>query len=405
MRKGKIVILLIVAALAAGTGYRVYRLITAKEKQPESSDSAAVAVKVTPVEVGTIRRDIRLTGDVQAETSVQVFPKCPGRLLEPTEKHLEKARALYKEGAISEEPVAKIEEVDEGYVVAKGQVIAVIDHENPEAQVNQARAALTTADAQLNQADVALTQTEKDLERTRNLEKEGAASKQALEKIEAEYKSLVQQKNVAEARVTQSRAAFNQAQILLAECFITAPISGIISQRFLETGDMAMVTRPIFAIVDVDKVEVTADLPERNLNDVREGAEVSMGVDAFPGRVFKGIITKISPTLNVVNRTAKLEITVPNSDHALKPGMFARVTMNIAERKGVPVIPEAAVLGDESGRYVFVVGSGVAHRRNVTLGLEEGPTVEVAEGLQPGEMLVTAGHQKLLEGQSVQVEK
>jgi len=404
-KKRKILVLMIVLALAAGSGYRVYRRVTEKKKKPVSSDPAVIVVKAAPVKLGAIRWGIRLTGDVNASTSVQVFPKCPGRLIEPAQKHLDKVRKLYKDGAVSEEPVAKIEEVDEGDLVTKGQIIAVVDHENPDAQVNQAKAALTTAQAQLGQADVALTQIEKDLERTRNLEKEGAASKQALEKMEAEHKSLVEQKNVADARIKQSEAALVQAQIQLAECFITAPISGIVAERYLETGDMAMVTRPLFAIADIDRVEITADLPERYLTEVHPGADVSMEVDAFVGRLFKGAIAKISPTLNVVNRTAELEIAVPNPDHALKPGMFARVTLVFLEKKEVPVIPEAVVLRDESGGYVFIVEKGAAHRRTVALGLEEGPMVEVVEGLRPGEMLVTAGQQKLSEGQSVQVQK
>lgn len=404
-KKGKIFVLLIVLALAAGSGYRVYRLVTEKQNKPASSDPAVIVVKAAPVELGAIRWGVRLTGDVKAVTSVQVFPKCPGRLIEPAQKHLDKVLRLYKEGAVSEEPVAKIEEVDEGDLVTKGQIIAVVDHENLDAQVNQANAALTTSQAQLKQADVALTQIEKDLERTRNLAKEGAASKQALEKMEAERENLAEQKNVADARIKQSEAALVQAQIQLAECFITAPISGIVAERYLETGDMAMVTRPLFAIADIDNVDITADLPERYLTEVHPEAEVSMEVDAFAARPFKGVITKISPTLNVVNRTAELEITVPNPDHALRPGMFARVTLVFVEKKGVPVIPEAVVLRDESGRYVFIVESGVAHRRTVALGLEEGAMVEVVEGLRPGEMLVTAGQQKLSEGQSVQVQK
>jgi RND family efflux transporter MFP subunit len=404
VRKGRIAILVIVVALAAGTGYRVYRLVTGKEG-PEQSAASAVVVKVAPVEKGTIRVDIRLTGDVKAVTSVQVFPKCPGRLIEPTKAHLEKARTLYKEGAMSEEPLEKVERVDEGDPVQKGQIISVIDHENLDAQVSQARAALTTAQAQLKQAEVARVQAEKDRERIRNLQKEGAASKQALEKIEAEYENLLEQENVAKARVKQSEAALNQAQIQLGECFITAPIAGIISQKYLEIGDMAMVTRPIFAIMDVDKVEVTADLPQRYIGQVREGAESSIEVDAFPGRTFQGTITRISPVVNVVNRTAELEITVENLKHELKPGMFARVGLNIAEKGGVVVIPEAAVLRDGSEEYVFVVEENTARRRAVKLGLEEGPRVEVTEGLVPGEMLVTAGQQKISEGERVEAQK
>jgi RND family efflux transporter MFP subunit len=404
VRKGRIILFPILVALFVAIGYRVYRLVT--EKKPQTPKAAAVLVRAAPVESGTIRRDIRLTGDIEALTSVQVFPKSPGRMLGLGEQHLQRARELYKEGAITQQPLDKIEEVDEGDTVQKGQIISVVDHENLDAAVNQAKAALTTAEAQLKQAEVARAQAEKDRERIRNLQKEGAASKQALEKIEAEYENLVEQENVAKARGTQSQAALNQAQIQLGECFITAPISGIISHRYLETGDMAMVTRPIFAIIDVDKVKITADLPQRYLSEVHKGGEASIEVDAFPGRGFQGSVTNISPVVNMLNRTAALEITVDNPEHLLKPGMFTRVTLNIARKEGVLVIAEAAVLRDEAEEYVFVVeGNSVARRRKVVLGLEEGPRVEVTDGLHAGEMLVVAGQQKISDGEAVQVQK
>ncbi len=404
MRKGRIFIVLILLALAGGISYRVYRLVIEKKEGSARSDASVVVVKTAPVEKGTIRRDISLTGDVEAMTSVQVFPKSPGRLVEITEKHLEKIRNLFKEEALSTEPLDKVQEVEEGDSVDSGQVIAVIDHENLDAQVNQVRAALTTATAQLTQAEVTREQTEKDLERFRNLVKEGAEPEQRLEKIEAEYKGLLQQENVAKARVEQSRAALKQAQIQLAECFILAPISGIISEKFLETGDMAMPTRPIFAIIDIDEVKVVADLPERYLGEVRKTALVKIDVDAFPKRVFQGAVTRISPTVNVVNRTAELEITVPNPDYELKPGMFARVTLNLVEKEGVPVIPEAAVLRASGEAYVFVIEEGIARRREVALGLQEGPRLEVRAGLQPGDMLVIAGQQKIADGTLVEIQ-
>jgi len=403
LRKGKVVIILIVVALAAGAGYRVFTLITEKKRGSERSDAAAVIVKTAPVEKGTIRRDINLTGDVEALTSVQLFPKCPGRLLEPAEKDLQTARKLYEQGVISRQPPDRIEDMEEGDSVEKDQIIAVVDHENLDAQVEQADAALKTAQAQVTQAQVNLAQTENDVKRMRNLFSQDATSKQSLDKIEAQYKSLVEQENVAKARLEQSQAALNQARIQLAECFISASISGIVSEKYLERGDMAMVTRPIFAIIDIHEVKVAADLPERYIAQVGKGAGASIEVDAFPGRIFKGTVTRISPTVNIVNRTAELEITVANRNHDLKPGMFARLRMRLEEREGVPVIREATVLRDESGEYVFVVEKEVARRREVKLGLEEGPRVEVLEGLKPGEMLVTAGQQKLAEGQRVEM--
>lgn len=486
MRIGKIVGVLIVLALAAGTGYRVYRLVTEKKSGVAEPEAPAVIVKAAAVEKGTVRKEISLTGDVEAMSSVQVFPKVSGRLIEPTEKDFETLRKLYEQKVVSGPAPEKIIEVDEGDHVETEQIIAVIDHESVEAQVDQADAALKTARAELTRTQVNLSQTEKDLERFRNLlEKGGNITKQAVEKAEAQYKSLVEQENVAKAAVENSQASLNLALIQLAECYIRAPIAGIISEKFLDPGDMAMVSRPIFAIIDIDKVKVVADLPERYMGQVRNGAGTSIEVDAFPGRAFEGTVTRISPTVNVVNRTAELEIMVQNMDHLLKPGMFARIALNIARREGVPVILEAAVLREEAGEHVFVVeevvrprrvrlgrkkGSavevldgvragevlgvlkeegigegagrefppemferfkvstpeggeaplipeaavvrgrsgdyvfafeGIAHRRKVTLGLEEGPRVEVSEGLEAGELLVVAGQQKLRDGQGV----
>jgi len=385
--KGKLVILLIAVLLAAGFGYRVYRLATEKKAPSGPQEAQETIVKVTPVEKGTIRQDIRRTGDVEAMSSVQVFPKIPGRLV----------KLSVEKGGV-EVPL------EEGLAVEKDKTIAVIDHEDLDAQVNQATAAFSTAQARLKQADVLLAQTEKDLERTRNVFKEGGISRQALDKIEAEYESLVAQRDVAKAALDQSQAALNQANIQLKECFIRAPISGVISEKYLDEGDMAMVTRPIVTVVDVDKVKVTADLAERYIGQVRQGTPASLELDSFPGRVFEGIITNISPILNVINRTVKLEITVENPQHGLKPGMFARVTLNVAKKEGVAIVPEAAIVRDASGEYVFVVKDGVARRRDVVLGMEEGPRVEVSSGLEPGEILVLTGQHRVKDGQRVRIQ-
>lgn len=403
-KRSRFIVFLIVLGLVGLMGYRVYWFIT-KKQQPEQAEAPVIAVRAEPVEVGSIRKDIRLTGDIEANTSVQVFPKCPGRLLPLKTEYLQKARSLYEQGAITETLVDRIKTMEEGGSVEKGQIIAVVDHESIEAQVNQAKAALITAEAQRTQAQVTLSQTEKDLERLRNLYAEGATSKQSLDKIEADYKGLVAQHELAQARVDQSQAGLNQALIQLSDCFITAPISGVIAQKFLEEGDMAMVTRPIFSIMDVDTVKVKADLAERYLSQVDNGTEGALDVDAYPDRVFQGQVTNVSPILNVINRTAELEITIPNPDHLLKPGMFARIALTLARKENVPIIPEAAVIREATGQHVFVVENGVARRRNVTLGLEEGPQVEITDGLRPGEMLVTAGHQKIFQNQKVQIQK
>jgi HlyD family secretion protein len=406
VRIGKVIFILVIIALAGGIAYRVYRLVTEKKQRAaERPQEVAVMVRAIPVEEGTVRRDIRLTGDIEATTTVQVFPKAPGRLLEPGEKDLETIRGLYEDGVVSAKPPDAIVKVDKGDSVQKDQIIAVIDHENLDTQVLQAQAAVTTAEAQRTQAEVALAQMKKDLEKTRNLYQEGGTSRQALDKLETEHESLVQQKNVADARVKQNQAALDQARIQLAECFIRATISGILSEKYLEEGDMAMVTRPIYAIIDIDKVEVAADLSERYLGEVREGSVAAIEVDAFPGRAFEGIVTRISPTLNVVNRTAELEIGVPNPGHLLKPGMFARVALTVAKKEGVPVIPESAVLRRSEKDYVFVVENGVARRRDIELGLDEGPRVEVDSGLQTGDMLVVAGQQRIADGDTVQLEE
>jgi RND family efflux transporter MFP subunit len=403
VRKSRIFVLLIIIALAAGFGYRVYRLVMEGKKSPGSVGVALVTVRVEPVEKGTIRRDIKLTGSVEAMTSIQVFPKCSGRLIPFTQEDPEKVQKLFEDAGISAKLWNNTDETEEGESVVKDQIIAVLDHENADAQLVQARAALTTAQAQFTQSEIALGQMEKDLERTRNLYEEGASTKQALDKIEAEQKSLLAQKNVSKARVDQSQAALNQVQIQLTECYIVAPISGIVSKRFLETGDMAMITRPIFAIIDVDMVKIVTDLVQRYVDEVREGAEASVEVDSYPGRAFRGTVTQISPTLSVVNRSAELKIAIENADRALKPGMFTRIQLTISKREGVPIVPEAAVMRDMSGEHVFVIENSIAQRRPVVLGLIEGPKIEIREGVLPGEMLVVAGQQKIADQQKVTI--
>ena len=145
-------------------------------------------------------------------------------------------------------------------------------------------------------------------------------------------------------------------------------------------------------------------MPERYLPQVSIGQTARVRVDAYPGTVFDGTVTRISPVVEIETRTAPVEISIDNADHRLKPGMFAGVQLVLEQRENVLTVLQEAVIGREPDTYVFVVNDGVARVRNVALGLRENYRVEVREGLKAGDMVAVMGQERLRDGAAVSVE-
>ncbi|MFA5261932.1 MAG: efflux RND transporter periplasmic adaptor subunit, partial [Candidatus Omnitrophota bacterium] len=126
--------------------------------------------------------------------------------------------------------------------------------------------------------------------------------------------------------------------------------------------------------------------------------------DAYPGEVFKGVVTKISPVLNLLNRAAPIEIHIGNKDHRLKSGMFARVMLVIEKHQRVPVVIKEAVSGQDPETYVYVVENEKASLKKVRLGIRAAENLEVIQGIKEGDLVVMMGQQRLYNNAPVRVE-
>jgi len=223
---------------------------------------------------------------------------------------------------------------------------------------------------------------------------------------------LVSQAEVEE-RSTQAATARAQAEsqrALIAQKRIRAPFDGVLGIRRVNLGQYVAPGDPIVSLQSLDPVFLDFNLPEQELGSVREGLEVSARVDSLAGREFKGVITAIEPAVDPGTRNFRVQATLANPDHLLRPGSFARVEFEVGQDEEVVVIPQTAVAFNPYGNVVFVVVPAeegdaatqadgadadgprlIARQRFVTTGRTRGDMIVVTRGLEPGETVVDGG--------------
>jgi len=268
-----------------------------------------------------------------------------------------------------------------------------------EAQVQQAEASLRLAETQ------AATKTwEKDIELAQSQVETahaGLISAEALENAKSWESEIIS----AKTGRTQAQVALRLAQKRLKDATIRAPMSGIVSKRHLDLGGMAVPTAPLFEIVNIDTVKVSVDAIEAQLSELALNQQAIIAIDGITTPM-SGSIVFISPTLEVMRRTAKVEILIDNPEGTIKPGMFAKVTVPVKIHTDAIIISRASLIGDAGAKTqnVFVIDEdSVSQRRPVEIGLSRGAEVEVLSGITEGEAVVTAGQHALKDGESVRV--
>lgn len=260
--------------------------------------------------------------------------------------------------------------VDVGDYVNAGQILAEMDKVN------------------LEQNRLKLLNDSTELGRVRDLYEEGGISKSDLEAMELAY-------NV-------SKTTYEN---LLENTILRAPVSGVITARNYDRGDMYTMSQPLFVLQQITPVKLLVGITESNYTKVKKGDEVTVTVDAIPGREFKGRINKIYPTIDPASHTFTTEVLVANNDRALKPGMYARVVVSYGDNHSV-VVPDDAVVKQQGSavRSVFVLnGDGTVSSRVVKVGSHFGTSFEILEGLEEGETIVVKGQNGLRSGDAVEV--
>lgn len=262
--------------------------------------------------------------------------------------------------------------VEVGDFVSAGQVLAEMDR------------------VQLDQAALKLKNDEVELARVKALLGEGGISQSDYDALELAY-------NV-------SKSSY---QNLLDNTILRAPVSGVISARNYDRGDMYAMSSPIYVVQQITPVKLLVGVSESDYSKVKKGDKVSITADALPGKTFTGNVSRVYPVIDPSTHTVKVEILIPNADRLVRPGMYARVTVNMGDRNSV-VVPDAAVVKQQGSgqRQVYVLkDDGTVDLKLVTPGRHFGSNYEILSGLEDGEKVVTEGQSALRSGIKVEVAK
>ncbi len=337
--------MLLLCALAALAG------CNAKSANDSDQDSTTVQNAV-PVEVVTpIRRPIAAsysgTAALEAQGEAQVVAKTSGVALQVM--------------------------VEEGQTVRAGQPLVRLDSD-------RARLAVAQAEAQMRKL-------ENNYRRAQQLVAQQMISANDVDQLKYDLEN--------------ARAQHRMASLELSYTTVEAPISGVIASRSIKPGNFVQINTPIFRIIDNARLEATLNVPERELATLKAGQPVALAVDALPGQRFEGVVDRIAPVVDSGSGTFRV-VAAFEGGNELQPGMFGRIAIDYDQRPDAMVIPRIALL-DDGGPAVFVVRDDKVSRVPVVPGYLDGEWLEIREGLQPDDRVVTAGKIALRDGSTVQV--
>jgi RND family efflux transporter MFP subunit len=346
----------------------------------KSKEQRLKTVRVQAVKKADITEVLDYGADLQPYSEVKIFSPVPDRIL-----HF---------------PWTDGDEIKEG------QRVALIRKKGLDMGLEQVA-------AQIDALDIQISNLQSDLSRSKELLAAGAISQQSFDKMEA---SLRAQK--AQRRALQ--ASRGQVAVSAGNAVIVAPIKGVIANKMLEVGDMAVPQVPLCSIVDIERLKVQLKLVESDVPKVRIGQPARIRLNAYPKRVFTGSVKKILPYLNAATRTNTVEVVLDNpkdpdtGQFLLKPGMYGRAEIEVEKYEQVVTVDERALTFDKQIleqqkdnqilRKVFVVDKeSRVHSRMVKLGVRKGSTVRVIEGLSEGERVVIRGQHGLQDKQKVEI--
>ena len=241
----------------------------------------------------------------------------------------------------------------------------------------------------LKQAKVQLENQEVEFNRIDELYKVGGASKSAWD--------------AQKTQLDISRESFNNLQ---ENTQLVSPISGIITARNYDNGDMYSGGDPIFTVEQIRPVKLFVNVSESYFTYVKKGNEVDIKLDVFGDEVFKGKVSLVYPTIDAATRTFPVEIKIANADERVRPGMFARATMNFGTLNHVVAPDQAIVKQSGSGdRYIYVYKNGKVSYQKVELGRRMGNKYEIVSGVDNGDQVVITGQNRLTNGMEVEIDK
>ncbi|MEI8273534.1 MAG: efflux RND transporter periplasmic adaptor subunit [Paludibacter sp.] len=317
----------------------------AKKKTDTSVINETPNVKIQDATEKSIEQTFELTATVQAQLKNSIAPSAPGRIREIL--------------------------VEVGSHVVKGQKIVQMDVAN------------------LSNSETQIENLKRVYKRVQELFGVGGASQQELDNAKLQL-DLAQTnlKNMAE------------------NTYLLSPISGVVTERNYDSGDMYSAQRPVLVVMNINPVKLLINVSESFYSQVKTGMPVKIGFDVFGNESFRGNVNLIYPTIDERSRTFPVEIRVNNNNNKIRPGMFARVTLEFGKVKHV-VVPDVAIVkqAGSGAKFVFIYNKGKVQYKQVELGRRDDADYEILSGLNAGEQVVVAGQSKLVDGSEVKVIK
>lgn len=379
-----LVVLVVLAALGWLVAVRVRDALREDQTQRQQ---IAVAVEVALPQRGLIRHTRQFTGTLRARSQVDIAPRISGRI-----------NRLF---------------VDIGDVVEPGQVIALLDDEEHQQEVQQNQADLLMAQAMLQERQATAGIAQRDYERIERLREQRVASESELDAARSRYESQAAAVRVAEAEVTRREAALRAAQVRLSYCTIAAnwdteqngAARRVVGERFVDEGATIGANARLVSLLDIDRVIAVIHVNERDYASLDRGMQATIDAAARAGGSTlraTGTIVRMAPAFQEGSRQARIEIDVANPDHLLKPGMFVTVSLELDRDEQALTIPRQALLVREGVQGVFVVDTESDAVRFVPIerGISDRSRVQVVSPEIDGPV-VTLGQHLLSDGMKV----
>jgi RND family efflux transporter MFP subunit len=378
------ILMVLLIGSAAGLGWLIYGQFQGRGGSSKTDKtSRPVSVEVAQIQRRPIALQRTFSGELEALAEFVVAPKVSGRV---------------------ERVIVNI-----GDTVKRGQVVAELDNDEYVQAVAQAQADLLVARANLSQAKSALEIVNREFKRTESLLKRGIASDSEFDAARQDQLAKQAQLKVAEAHVTKAESSLETANIRLGYTKVTADWSGggedrIVAERYVDEGQTVAANASLLLIVELHPIVGVIFVTERDYANLKPGQLVSLTTETYPGEQYTGRIDRIAPVFRKSTRQARIEMIVDNPQHRLKPGMFIRATVVLAQISEATIVPERALTIRDDKNGVFIVskdGQSVVWRE-VKVGIREGDRVQV-EGQGLSGRVVTLGQQLVNDGSPVTI--
>jgi RND family efflux transporter MFP subunit len=372
----------------------------AGQARRDAGRSAAVAVSTAPVRHISIQRTVDLAGTLISPDQAKVSAEAPG--------------------------VVESVSVQLGDEVRKGQELVRLAPRELELALQRAESALRQTEAQLGMsgadsqplpddriATIRTAAANLDDARTQNTRAEqlagrgllaGAeveATRTRLKVAEAAYESALETVRSLKASLQDRRAAYELAQKKLNDAVIKAPVAGAVSERLVQPGEFIKEDTPVITLVQMDPLKLSTAAQEKYAGVLKPGMAVQFTVESYPNEMFRGRIVSVSPAVDQATRTFVVEAELPNPDHRLKPGFFAKGVILTHIDQNVVAAPDDAVSTLAGVSTVFVIENGKVKPETVTVGVHQGNLFEIVDGLKGGETLAASNLSQLAAGVAV----